>query len=155
MLLTKSRYSTPTHTLQASRTTTGYTKTNDVMSFSKCNMEMVELQPLVMEEDLKYVKGLLEEFNEKTGSKIAEELLAQWPEPSNRFVKVCLQIIEFVWLLLSLALSVLLFNLISKPFFLIIVKVIKVKLLSRFIEFGKHHNSKKALIVIFIIYEQT
>lgn len=88
-LLTKSRYSTPTHTLQAGRTTSGYTKTNDVMSFSKCNMEMVELQPLVMEEDLKYVKGLLEEFNEKTGSKIAEELLAQWPEPSNRFVKVC------------------------------------------------------------------
>lgn len=118
-------------------------------------MEMVELQPLVMEEDLKYVKGLLEEFNEKTGSKIAEELLAQWPEPSNRFVKVRLQIIVFVWLLLSLALSVLLFNLIAQPFFIIIVKVIKVRLLSRFIEFGKYHNSRKALIVNFIIYEQT
>lgn len=92
MLLTKSRYSISSHTLQAGRTTTGYTNTNDVLSFSKCNMEMVELQPLVMEEDLKYVKGLLEEFHEKTGSKIAEELLAQWPEPSNRFVKVRWQI---------------------------------------------------------------
>ncbi|PSN37438.1 Glutamate synthase 1 [NADH] [Blattella germanica] len=42
---------------------------------SKCNLEMVELLPLVLEEDLKYVENLLKEFQEKTGSIIAEDLL--------------------------------------------------------------------------------
>lgn len=49
---------------------------------------MVELLPLELKEDLAYVKSLLQEFNQKTGSKIAEELLSTWPEPAQRFVKV-------------------------------------------------------------------
>lgn len=55
---------------------------------SKCNMEMVQLFPLELEEDIKYVEGLLKEFQEKTGSLIAEDLLKTWPSPTSRFVKV-------------------------------------------------------------------
>lgn len=54
----------------------------------KCNMEMVELLPLEKKEDLAYVAQLLKEFNEKTGSKIARDLLAQWPKPASQFIKV-------------------------------------------------------------------
>ncbi|XP_046666504.1 glutamate synthase [NADH] [Homalodisca vitripennis] len=55
---------------------------------SKCNQEMVELLPLEQDEDLKYVKSLLEEFHQKTGSKIAQDLLSRWPAPAGQFVKV-------------------------------------------------------------------
>nr|XP_046492605.1 glutamate synthase [NADH] isoform X2 [Neodiprion pinetum] len=55
---------------------------------SKCNPEMVELLPLNQQSDIAYVKELLEEFIEKTGSLIAQELLKVWPEPTTRFVKV-------------------------------------------------------------------
>nr|XP_050862709.1 uncharacterized protein LOC127069596 isoform X1 [Vespula vulgaris] len=55
---------------------------------SKCNPEMVELLPLNNTEDIAYVKQLLEEFVEKTGSLIAKDLLNLWPEPTTRFVKV-------------------------------------------------------------------
>ncbi|XP_015429364.1 PREDICTED: putative glutamate synthase [NADPH] isoform X2 [Dufourea novaeangliae] len=55
---------------------------------SKCNPEMVELVPLTKPEDINYVKGLLEEFVEKTGSLIAKDLLIMWPETTARFVKV-------------------------------------------------------------------
>lgn len=63
-------------------------KYNLKLSHSKCNMEMVELFPLELEEDLNYVKSLLKEFQEKTGSLIAEDLLRTWPAPASRFVKV-------------------------------------------------------------------
>lgn len=39
-------------------------------------------------EDIAYVKKLLEEFVEKTGSLVAEVLLNTWPEPTTRIVKV-------------------------------------------------------------------
>ncbi|KAK0097828.1 hypothetical protein PV326_013412 [Microctonus aethiopoides] len=55
---------------------------------SKCNPEMVELLPLDNKADIAYVKNLLEEFIEKTGSLIAKDLLLTWPEPTTRFVKV-------------------------------------------------------------------
>lgn len=55
---------------------------------SKCNPEMVELLPLNKQEDIAYVKKLLEEFVEKTGSLVAQDLLTLWPEPTTRFVKV-------------------------------------------------------------------
>ncbi|XP_070159139.1 uncharacterized protein [Polyergus mexicanus] len=55
---------------------------------SKCNPEMVELLPLNKPEEITYVKQLLEEFIEKTDSLIAQDLLATWPEPTTRFVKV-------------------------------------------------------------------
>ncbi|XP_052750454.1 uncharacterized protein LOC113511910 [Galleria mellonella] len=55
---------------------------------SKCNQETVELLPLEQQEDLEYVKTLLEEFVEYTGSVIAQELLSTWPEPAKMFIKV-------------------------------------------------------------------
>lgn len=55
---------------------------------SKCNPEMVELLSLNKPDEIAYVKQLLEEFIEKTGSLIAQDLLATWPEPTTRFVKV-------------------------------------------------------------------
>lgn len=55
---------------------------------SKCNLDMVELLPLELEEDQKYVESLLREFNEKTGSLIAKQLIDTWPEPTKKFVKV-------------------------------------------------------------------
>ncbi|XP_026675773.1 glutamate synthase 1 [NADH], chloroplastic [Diaphorina citri] len=54
----------------------------------KCNMEMVELLPLELPEDLDYVKSLLVEFHEKTESEIAKNLLQTWPAPAKQFVKV-------------------------------------------------------------------
>lgn len=63
-------------------------KLNMILCTSKCNMEMVHLFPLELEEDIKYVEGLLKEFQEKTGSLIAEDLLKTWPAPTSRFVKV-------------------------------------------------------------------
>lgn len=55
---------------------------------SKCNLEMVELLPLELDDDLKYIKSLLKEFYEKTGSLIAKQLIETWPEPAKKFVKV-------------------------------------------------------------------
>ncbi|KAJ8680883.1 hypothetical protein QAD02_016670 [Eretmocerus hayati] len=55
---------------------------------SKCNPEMVELLPLNAKKDIDYVQQLLQEFEEKTGSLIARDLLQIWPEPTNRIFKV-------------------------------------------------------------------
>jgi hypothetical protein len=63
-------------------------KRNLMLCHRKCNMEMVELLPLELEEDINYVEGLLKEFQEKTGSLIAEDLMKTWPAPVSRFVKV-------------------------------------------------------------------
>jgi glutamate synthase domain-containing protein 3 len=57
-------------------------------------MEVVELFPLALEEDINYVECLLKEFQEKTGSLIAEDLLKAWPTPASRFVKVWTYIVE-------------------------------------------------------------
>lgn len=54
----------------------------------KCNMESVDLFPLVEKSDLDLVQGLLREFERKTGSLIAKDLLATWPEGAKKFVKV-------------------------------------------------------------------
>ena len=55
---------------------------------SLCNTSMVELLPLEKEEDVIFVRSLLEEFVEKTLSEVAQELLKSWPESRTRFVKV-------------------------------------------------------------------
>ncbi|XP_055603052.1 uncharacterized protein LOC129751528 [Uranotaenia lowii] len=55
---------------------------------SKVNPGMVELLGLELDEDRAFVKSLLEEFVEKTGSVVAKDLLAIWPEPCQQFVKV-------------------------------------------------------------------
>lgn len=55
----------------------------------KCNQQMVELLPLELPEDQQFVEDLLREFNEKTGSLVAADLLQDWPAQASKFVKVC------------------------------------------------------------------
>ncbi|GBD23121.1 Ferredoxin-dependent glutamate synthase 1 [bacterium HR29] len=54
----------------------------------RCNMEMVELEPLDDEEDIELVHGLLLRHREYTESAVADRLLARWPEVTREFVKV-------------------------------------------------------------------
>lgn len=55
---------------------------------SKCNTETVELLSLDCQEDLDYVKSLLEEFVLKTESVISTKLLESWPQSASKFIKV-------------------------------------------------------------------
>lgn len=63
-------------------------------------MEMVELLPLDLPEDIEYVKSLLLEFQEKTESLIAAELLKAWPEPVKDFIKVSARftVVIVIWI---------------------------------------------------------
>ena len=54
----------------------------------KCNTVMVELLPLLFDEDIQLVYRLLIEFYEKTDSQVAKRILDQWPHPTKKFVKV-------------------------------------------------------------------
>jgi glutamate synthase (NADPH/NADH) large chain len=54
----------------------------------RCNQEMVDLEKLDDAEDIDLVRGLLERHREYTGSPVAEEMLAQWPKITKKFVKV-------------------------------------------------------------------
>ena len=56
---------------------------------------MVELLPLELDDDLKYIKSLLKEFYEKTGSLIAKQLIETWPEPAKKFV-ICTDSLSFL-----------------------------------------------------------
>jgi glutamate synthase (NADPH/NADH) large chain len=55
---------------------------------SKCNLDMVELEPLVDESDLWLVHGLIEDHVRLTGSARGKKLLDTWDHISPRFVKV-------------------------------------------------------------------
>ncbi len=50
---------------------------------------MVELEPVVKDIDITWLQQILREFQEKTGSEVAEEILQNWPESCKDFVKVC------------------------------------------------------------------
>ncbi len=54
----------------------------------RCNLEMVDLEPLEEPEDLDLVRGLMERHREYTGSTVADRLLRQWPKVAAKFVKV-------------------------------------------------------------------
>ena len=55
---------------------------------TRCNMEMVALEPLEDSEDLDLVHGLMERHAEYTDSAVAKKLLRDWPEVAQRFVKI-------------------------------------------------------------------
>ncbi len=55
---------------------------------SRCNLEMVGLEPLDEHEDLDLVKGLLERHLEYTASTVAARVLKDWPVMAGKFVKV-------------------------------------------------------------------
>ncbi|XP_073839510.1 uncharacterized protein [Musca autumnalis] len=54
----------------------------------KVNPELVELLPLELPGDVAQVKELLQDFIEKTGSKIAKDILDNWDQEQAKFVKV-------------------------------------------------------------------
>ena len=53
-----------------------------------CNPEMVDLEPLVDDEDISVVKRLIEAHVRYTGSDRGEDVLSRWAELQERFVKV-------------------------------------------------------------------
>lgn len=54
----------------------------------KVNMAMVELERLTDSEEIEFLKQQIELQKEYTGSKRAEEILANWKVELDRFVKV-------------------------------------------------------------------
>ena len=56
---------------------------------SRCNMESVDLEAVEGdEEEQAWLKALLEEFHERTGSVVAKDVLDAWPESLQKFHKV-------------------------------------------------------------------
>jgi glutamate synthase (NADPH/NADH) len=55
---------------------------------SQCNTATLDLEKLESEEDVCYVKGLISEFMERTGSQLAKKILNEWSISQGRFVKV-------------------------------------------------------------------
>ena len=53
-----------------------------------CNQEMVDLEPLIDEEDVAEVRRLIEAHVRHTGSDKGEDVLARWDELQDAFVKV-------------------------------------------------------------------
>ncbi|MEX0594354.1 MAG: glutamate synthase large subunit, partial [Balneolaceae bacterium] len=54
----------------------------------RCNQELVYLEPLVAEEDVREVKSMIRKHGEATDSNRAWKVLASWDEMQSRFVKV-------------------------------------------------------------------
>jgi glutamate synthase domain-containing protein 2/glutamate synthase domain-containing protein 1/glutamate synthase domain-containing protein 3 len=54
----------------------------------RCNLELVDLEPLVAEDDVEQVRGLISEHVARTGSLVGRNVLASWDRARERFVKV-------------------------------------------------------------------
>ncbi|MCA9175716.1 MAG: glutamate synthase large subunit, partial [Planctomycetales bacterium] len=54
----------------------------------QCNLGMVALEKVVTPEDQAELRGLIEEHTEATGSEVGRQVLKQWPEVLDQFVKV-------------------------------------------------------------------
>ena len=54
----------------------------------RCNREMVDLEPLVETDDVDFVQVAIMKHATYTGSRYAEQLLAEWPTVVSRIVKV-------------------------------------------------------------------
>jgi len=55
---------------------------------TRCNPDMVDLEPLALPEDQAELKRMLEAHGKHTGSAVAQRLLANWSESLKKFVKV-------------------------------------------------------------------
>jgi glutamate synthase domain-containing protein 3 len=55
---------------------------------SRVNTEMVVAMPVRRPQDIAEVKSLIELHQEKTGSKQAADLLADWPSTTRKLVRV-------------------------------------------------------------------
>ena len=54
----------------------------------KCNVDMVDLDPVDAEEDIAELRELIAEHQQKTGSTVAATVLDRWPAVLKQFVKV-------------------------------------------------------------------
>ncbi len=54
----------------------------------KCNMEMIEIEKVHANQDIANLKDMINAHQTKTGSTVAEGMLANWDETINKFVKV-------------------------------------------------------------------
>jgi glutamate synthase (NADPH/NADH) large chain/glutamate synthase (ferredoxin) len=54
----------------------------------RCNLGLIELEPVREAEDIQILKGMIERHARHTGSRKAERILARWEEYLPRFVKV-------------------------------------------------------------------
>jgi glutamate synthase domain-containing protein 3 len=55
---------------------------------TRCNLEMVDIEPLIAEEDRDFLKTYITSHHEYTGSRLAEQILNRWDEYLPSFVKV-------------------------------------------------------------------
>jgi len=55
---------------------------------SKCNMGMVDLDPVRNDDDVSELREMIELHLEYTGSEVAQRILENWPEVTEEFVKV-------------------------------------------------------------------
>lgn len=55
-----------------------------------CNQTSVDLESLELDEDCEFIQNLLKEFHEKTGSVRAQDILQNWAQEKQFFVKVTL-----------------------------------------------------------------
>jgi glutamate synthase (NADPH/NADH) large chain len=54
----------------------------------KCNLAMVELDPVAGDEDISLLRGLIEQHQQATGSTVAQRLLNDWAASLGQFIKV-------------------------------------------------------------------
>jgi len=54
----------------------------------KCNMEMIELENVEATKEVDELRGMIETHQSKTGSVVAERMLADWDNTLGKFVKV-------------------------------------------------------------------
>jgi glutamate synthase (NADPH/NADH) large chain len=54
----------------------------------RCNLGIVELEPVVLAEDVGELQQMIELHHKYTGSTVAEQILSAWPKALEQFVKV-------------------------------------------------------------------
>ena len=65
-----------------------YVLDRERMFHSRCNTDMVDIEPVDSEADRAWLHEILEDFLLKTGSTLAQSLLDDWPESLQLFHKV-------------------------------------------------------------------
>ncbi|MBN1575097.1 MAG: glutamate synthase large subunit [Chitinispirillaceae bacterium] len=65
-----------------------YILDEDQLFDTKCNLEMVDIEPVSLDHDRAFLRRLIERHVEYTGSEHASRILRDWTEMAPRFVKV-------------------------------------------------------------------
>jgi len=66
-----------------------YVLDRERMFHGRCNIDMVDIEPVCATEDQLWLHDILEDFVLKTGSTLAQSLLDDWPQSLQLFHKVC------------------------------------------------------------------